>query len=250
VLILPTFDVLSNFWNLLSSLTSRTIDKMNYLLAALANFRKGSVEYEKDAVTVEGVRVCPEFRHDRLNNPSSWPGYKEFIAAIPPERGQPAHGNWSDHYESPGLLIDSIASFEDHCPKHLFYAAFHFPATSAGGAKVSQSCQNLYTLPCDNKPNDQHIRHIRLQMETIYRWELILAWESLRQVALTRTCLLLMTQREPPHPDWVRPNATILTALWEWVSLVSTVSGHESLTPVSALNSQLSIFPLRLVGSE
>ena len=144
VLILPTFDVLSNFWNLLSSLTSRSIDKMDHLLAALVNFRKGSVEYEKDAVTVEGVRVCPEFRHDRLNSPSSWPGYKEFIAAIPPERDQAAHSNWSDQYESPGLLIDNIASFEDHYPKVLFYAAFHYPATSAGGAKVSQSCQDIY----------------------------------------------------------------------------------------------------------
>lgn len=86
-------------------------------------------------------------------------------------------------------------------------------------------------------------------METIYRWELIIAWESLRQVALTRTCLLLMTQREPQHSDWVRPNATILTALWEWVSLVSMVSGHESLTTVSALDSQPSTFPLCVIGS-
>jgi hypothetical protein len=89
----------------------------------------------------------PGLRQDRLNSPSSWPGFKEFIAAVPPERGQPVYDDWSDQIDRcSGLRRDNIESFEDHIIKALFYAAFHFPETSAGGAKVSQSFQDIYTF--------------------------------------------------------------------------------------------------------
>lgn len=59
-----------------------------------------------------------------------------------------------------------------------------------------------------------------LQTETIYRWELIVAWETLRQIALTRTFLFLAAQQESSS-DWTKPKAESLIALGEWASAVS-----------------------------
>ena len=48
-----------------------------------------------------------------------------------------------------------------------------------------------------------------------------MAWETLRQIALTRTLLLMLAQQEPATSDWERPNASALAELDEWAAVVS-----------------------------
>lgn len=57
-------------------------------------------------------------------------------------------------------------------------------------------------------------------METIYRWEIVLAWETLRQIALTRTLLFMLAHQEPQASEWKRPDASVLAALGEWAAAV------------------------------
>jgi hypothetical protein len=71
-------------------------------------------------------------------------------------------------------------------------------------------------------------RVFTIQTETIYRWELGLAWEVVRQIALTRNFLFLAAQSEPSTQGWSRPDADALVALGEWASVVSLVSSGSS----------------------
>lgn len=63
----------------------------------------------------------------------------------------------------------------------------------------------------------------RLQTETIYRWELGLAWEIVQQIALTRNCLFLAAQSEPSMQGWIQPDADAFVALGESASAVNLV---------------------------
>jgi hypothetical protein len=51
------------------------------------------------------------------------------------------------------------------------------------------------------------------------------AWELLRQVALTRACLVEIVSQKDYPSEWTAPEPEVLASLNDWAEAVSRVSG-------------------------